>query len=107
MMKLKAIIYRYTGVFLANQEQLEYLESEEFWAQFVKLCKSKTRGSFRDTQGLLIGLWQADRGFARPYSWFNRFRKPRWFWSAINWIATLGIVVKWDVQWVWRKLGGK
>lgn len=66
ILKLKALLYRHTGIYLANREELEYLKSEEFWKEFRKICVRKTNDlTLADIQGLLLGLWQAENGFYR------------------------------------------
>src|SRR5580698_7258270 len=98
MLKLKAIIYKYTGLFLAYKEEHEYVQSKEFWKSFIKVSTSNDM-DLRNTQGLLIGMWQAKHGFGRPIS-FLRFkkRKPQWLWDLLDWFIVFFIVLKWDVK---------
>jgi len=103
---MKAKIYQYTGIYLANKEELEYIQSKEFWKSFTKMATHKDNDmSPRDIQSLLIGMWQADRGYTRPMPrfYFNSFKKPRLFWKSLNWFATLYLVIKWDLQKLWRR----
>lgn len=68
-LKLKSLIYKKTGIYLADKEELEYIKSKEFWKIFLKMAKNpKNDMGFRDIQGLLIGMWQANHGFCRPIS---------------------------------------
>lgn len=67
-LKLKAKIYRYTGIYLAHKEENAYLDSIEFWESFQRMiAHPKHDMCLRNTAGLLIGIWQADHGFTRPY----------------------------------------
>lgn len=104
ILKLKALFYKYTGLYFASKEELDYITSNEFWKRLSKTLKHpKNDMSARNVQGLLIGLWQADHGFARPMASVGRFRKPKLFWKTVNWFATLLIVIKWDIKTIFRK----
>lgn len=73
LLKLKAFIYQKTGIYLAHKEELEYISNKEFWMKFSKLISQKNWDmGLRDTQGLLIGLWQAKHGFYRKYKPRNK-----------------------------------
>lgn len=66
MLKLKAAIYRYLGIYLAQKEELAYLESND--AQ-ISVSEGLEFGlDFDGALGLAIGSWQADHGFYRPCS---------------------------------------
>jgi hypothetical protein len=68
IIKIKAWIYRRTGIYLAHKEELEYITSKIFWKKFMRIVKQKDNDmSPRDIQGLLIGSWQCDYGFYRRY----------------------------------------
>lgn len=103
-LKSKALVYKYTGVFLAHKEENEYLQSKEFWKSLIKLMNGKDKdfANPRNAQGLLIGLWQAKHGFARPAS-FLKYRNPRAFWKVVCWFVDLYTVIKWDIQSCLRK----
>jgi hypothetical protein len=73
-LRIKAAIYRYTGIYLAHKEELEYVCSEDFWKRHSKLVRSSNYVDSKNIQGLLIGMWQAKRGFYRPIS-DKRFSK--------------------------------
>ncbi len=66
MIKFKAWIYRMTGLYLAEREELQYITSKVFWLEFDLLRKNKKLAlSPMAAQGLLIGIWQAKHGFTR------------------------------------------
>ena len=106
-LKLKRIIYKYTGIFLAYKEENEYIDSDEFWKSLTKSAKHpKNDLSLRNIAGIQIGMWQAQHGFARPCSdlrfrsWRGRFR---FFWAIVAWFNTLYLVIKWDLQDLFRR----
>lgn len=81
LLKFKALVYWYTGIYLARKEENEYLQSKEFWKSLAKLLNGKDKDfqNPRNAQGLLLGLWQAKHGFARPRSlWESYFRRMQW-----------------------------
>jgi hypothetical protein len=102
-LRIKSRIYRYTGFFLANSEQLEYVTSEEFWKEFSKIAKHpKNDMSMYNIQGLLIGSWQAHHGFTRPwnygflrrFTWFGRLWPVRFFY----YMKTNLQAIWWDIK---------
>lgn len=68
-LKIKAKIYQYTGLYLANKESKEYLMSKEFWEEYNRMLPHNIDNDFTDTdlQGLLLGSWECDNGFYRSY----------------------------------------
>lgn len=79
ILKIKAKIYQWFGIYLANKEELEYIKSDEFWKEFKRIYKHKDNDmSFSDIQGLLIGMWQCNSKhlFARPMrNWKRKHKK--------------------------------
>lgn len=104
MIKLKALIYRYTGVYLAHKEENEYLTSKEYWKSLIKLLKSKDKDLRKpmNAQDLLIGIWQSDHGFHRPMS-FISFKEPQWLFRPIAWFVDFYTVLKWDIMSFFRR----
>ncbi len=99
MLKLKSLIYRYLGIYLAYPEQAEYMESEEFWTQFMEFMAHNHREyTPTDAQDLLIGLWQAKHEFSRPMCPSLVGRRPKAFWSVIEWIWCLYTTLKRDIE---------
>lgn len=112
LLKLKSLVYKYTGIYLAHREENKMLTSDETWKQMVKIASYKSNDmSLKTTQGLMIGLWQAKHGFARP--WFHlpskiytlqykyKFLRP-----VIRLVENVGstlIVIKWDIHSLIRK----
>lgn len=81
MLKIKAKIYYYTGIYLAHKEENDYLQSKEFWKGMAKLMSGNDKDfqNPRNAQGLLIGLWQAKHGLCRPWSlWDSYLRRMKW-----------------------------
>jgi hypothetical protein len=103
VLKLKSLIYKYTGVFLAHKEENEFLDSEEYWKAFLRMATHKENDmSPRNIHGLQIGMWQAARGFARPAS-FIKYKRPGFIFKPIGWFADLYTVIKWDLIYVYRR----
>jgi hypothetical protein len=103
LLKLKSIIYKYTGIFLPHREECEYVASNEYWKQFNRILKHENKDlSPRNIHGLLVGSWQAHNGFARPFSMrFLLLGHGRWYKPLFNvlcWFDTLYLVIKWDLQ---------
>ena len=75
LLRLKSFVYRLTGIFLASKEQLEYIESDQYWESFNSLLRQEgTQHEYypQFIHGILVGTWQADHGFTRP----SRCMKP-------------------------------
>ena len=68
MLKLKAFIYKKTGIYLAHKEENDYINSYEYWEQFEKFLDPEVGLTLAGTHGLVIGVWQANNGFTRPLS---------------------------------------
>lgn len=81
ILKLKAKIYQYTRIFLTNKEQAEYVSSTDFALDFDTIDNDFTT---EDKVSILIGSWQAENGFARPYT-YEPFRAIRTFWVVLCW----------------------
>jgi hypothetical protein len=98
LLKIKAIIYKYTGIFLAHKEENEFMQSKEFWKNFNKIINhAENDMSATEVQGLLIGSWQFQHGFYRPLLSL-RYKKPAIVFIPLAAIATLFKVIKWDLQ---------
>jgi hypothetical protein len=109
ILKLKSIIYRYLGIFLADREELEYVDSEIYWKQFMKIIKKKSNDmSPRDIHGLLIGSWQAHHGFARPigpirlHMFKYKYKTIRPLVQLVENICILFIQLRWDALVAYR-----
>ena len=102
MLKLKVIIYRYAGIYLAYKEELEYITSEPYWKRFMEIAADDDCDySASDIQGILIGSWQAANGFTShvtSYS-FKRGVIPK----IINRVIIIYKNLKWDIQDLFRK----
>ena len=103
ILKFKSLIYKYTGLYLAETEENIYIQSDEFWKEWSKIIKNRKNDmSPRNVQGLLIGMWQAHHGFVRSYSRLS-WKRPRFFWSFVGWFDILFKTIKWDLQSLVRK----
>lgn len=82
ILKIKAKIYRLTGIYLAEKEELEYITSKKFWKSFTKMALKNPNMRFQIVQGMLIGLWQCKHGFYRKLSYYERIK-----WKVQKWIS--------------------
>ena len=64
ILKLKAFIYRHTGIYLAHKEQLAYMESQEYYDELNRISRRNMLRLYV-ASGILIGSWQAKHGFTR------------------------------------------
>lgn len=105
-LRLKSTIYKYLGVYLAEKEENDYLQSKEFWKSWSKqMAHPENDMSPRNVQGLMIGIWQADHGFTRPMSRLSlRSYKYRKFWYFLGWFDCLFLTIKWDLEKLFRKV---
>ena len=69
LLSLKARLYRYTGLYLASKEELDYITSREFWEAYEETIGALTIDddmSPQNVQGLLRGMWCLKNGLMRP-----------------------------------------
>lgn len=107
ILKIKAKIYQYTGIYLAESEELDYLNSREFWKEFDRMQKHNKENdiSNRTLQGILIGTWQSKNGFTRqisPYG-FKYFFKAPWYVKPLIFINLFYLQLKQDLKNVNKK----
>lgn len=81
LLKLKAKIYQYTGIYLAQKEELKMLKSKSFWQEFCRL--QETFADMRELQSFMIGDWQSRKGFTRYVSKFGMRSKFNPFYLNI------------------------
>ncbi len=104
ILKLKSIIYKYTGWYLADSEELEYITSKEFWKEWRQIASAEDNDmSPRDIQGLLIGSWQAKHGFARRWNMWKREYSRNPLWKVTYWFGNFGIQAKDDLESIFRR----
>jgi hypothetical protein len=66
ILKLKSLIYRAGGPYLADKEELEYITSEAACNRIEEALADPVNDmSLHDLQGLIIGLWQCEHKFYR------------------------------------------
>ena len=99
-LKIKAKIYQYTGVFLAEKEFNEYLQSDQYLEDFYRLELHYNNDdldplSFKDLQGILIGTWELDNGFFRPFP--MGLLKP-WYLKPFYWFKDFYNQLKKDLM---------
>lgn len=74
-LRIKSIVYRYTGIYLAYREEVEYLNSRAFRKEFDRSLKHFDDTHPLDVQGILIGMWQSKHHFYR--NWVDPKGKSR------------------------------
>lgn len=68
ILKLKAFIYRLTGFYFARNDEIRYLESDEFLNEFKRMNNHPSNTfDAHAIRGILIGSWQAKHGFYKKY----------------------------------------
>lgn len=67
LLKIKALIYDWTGIYLAHREENDYCDSEAYWKQYNETMSAYSDDpiSPRALHGLLVGSWQAKHRFVR------------------------------------------
>jgi len=70
LLKIKAFIYRHTGIYLAKREELAYLKSEDGRSTVKTLAKSFGKES---ALGIAVGSWQGKHGFYREFKWSKKW----------------------------------
>ena len=75
ILKIKAWIYRRTGIYLAYREELEFITSKRSWKVIIALSKTGDM-TLRDAQGLMIGMWQSQHGFYRSFHRWSSTKTP-------------------------------
>jgi len=98
-LKLKAKIYQYTGLYLAEAEERAHLELPTTKLQIFKIHGSETweEPSLDDSKNIAIGLWQMKHGFHRPIS-FLKFDYPNKFGRTAAWVAEFWQVLCYDIR---------
>ena len=104
-LKLKAKIYQYTTIYLASQEEQDYLRSDEAKTYINKLVSNpENEMDEDDARDLTIGMWQGYYGFCRPMSSL-RLKLPLWFFRPLATIHESFIMLKWDIKEIIKKYG--
>lgn len=100
LLKLKAKIYQYTGIYLVKKEESEYMASEQAKLDMKELLAgtgySKILG-----KGLTVALWQGKNGFASIHTgiWVPS-HKPWYkiaYYATLNRIKTIYLQLKMDI----------
>lgn len=76
LLKLKAKVYQYTGLYLAKNEECSFLKSPKFWRSFNRIQDPEFRFNSakanvivnKEYQHILLYKWRTDNGFMRPVS---------------------------------------
>mgnify|MGYP000899084758 CR=1 FL=1 len=69
ILKLKAFIYRKTGIYLAQKEENQYANSSEYMEAMISMVSHEENDlSIESIHSILIGSWQAKYGFYRVFN---------------------------------------
>jgi hypothetical protein len=98
-LKLKARIYRYTGIYLAKREEAMLPTTAEYWKMYTSYSLDNQDLHHIAKHGYIVGSWHAQHGFVRydvQSSLYRKgFRKPAALRKAIAWIVELTYAI-WD-----------
>ena len=98
----KAHAYRYLGVYLATTEENDYIQSKEFWSDFLNHINHPENDMEPiDIQGLLIGLWQAERGYCRIATRYF-LKSPRLIFCLLDLVACFWATLVSDLRQLFR-----
>ncbi len=94
-LKTKSLIYRHTGIYLAHKEELDYIESSEYWLKFRKIVLSKSNDMhMSEVHSFLVGSWQVEHGFATAM-YLGRSK-------ILRTLYILFTQLKWDIEGLFR-----
>lgn len=95
-LRTKALIYKYTHIYLATAEEKQHLAREMTLARAKRMAAE--HGETIDTAlAVECGMWQAQHGFVRPLS-LLRFGRPYWLFDTLAWFHELYLVLKYDLK---------
>ena len=98
----KAHVYRYFGIYLATTDENVYLQSKEFWSAFLEhINHPENDMSPINIQGLLIGLWQAERGYCRIATRYF-FKRPSILYAPLDFVACFWVTLVSDLRQLFR-----
>lgn len=97
---LKAKLYQYTGVYLAQKEEAEYLKSDLFWEEFTSFRTNNPEYSYREAQDFLLGSWQGEVGLHRGHTRMSRIfqAEPNILYTTLDWVYILIRSVFYDIN---------
>ena len=98
ILQFKSYIYRYTGIYLAHKEELEYLSDDKLWNDMELRLKAPDNDmSLANWVSVEIGMWQACHGFCRPMvSWTWKYRNVLFGIPAS--LVNSAVSIWWDLK---------
>lgn len=79
LVKIKSLIYRFTGIYLATKEEHEHITSQAVLDKVEKQLREQTGDddplTLYELIGIEQGMWNIEHGFTRvwvPYRGFNK-----------------------------------
>lgn len=103
ILSLKGILYRYTGIFTAEEEELDYLTSDEFWEEFIDIQKEFPKEHPANIQAIVLGGWQLKHGFYRGI-WPPAILSSNPLMKIAGWFVVFYATLSWDIQKIKNKL---
>jgi hypothetical protein len=103
---LKAKIYQYTGIYLAYKEDVEYLTSDLFWAEFITFRASHPDYSYQEIQDFLLVTREGYEDFHRGHTRMSRMfiKNPSIFYSTLDWLVVFFRTLNRDIKKVFKNV---
>lgn len=85
LIKLKARLYRYTGVYIAEKDEKKYLLSQNYWKDY-KQIRSEYKKLYTpdEYKEILLNAWNYNNGFVRPLTKYEKFDENTVSFSIIT-----------------------
>jgi len=106
---LKSKVYRYTGVYLADKEEQEFMQTLGAQRDVERIFTKALEWGIEsrdEAEGIVIGSWQCEHGFTRPVVTAFNFgvdcSRPE---KVLHWFMVLYSAVSWDFARVWWRIG--
>lgn len=104
LLKLKAKIYHYTGIYLAYREQCDYMESADYLKYLTAPNGTDSEEFSIETKAsLAVGLWQARHGFHKPL-YLKAFCKVGFHWQIIRFVVEFYMALNYDLKTLYRRI---
>lgn len=73
LISMKARVYRYTGIYLAEKDEERYVKSQQYWNDYKNIkITYKRMYTPNEYKELLLNAWNFDNGFIRPLTKYEK-----------------------------------